>query len=162
MDNAVVFMAYDTAGNMAISDTMTIWVNRPPEAVILDPNGIDPLRDDEKVFLSAEGSNDPDDDLLNLTWYLDDDPSPIAYGSEASLLLPAGHHNITLVAIDDMGAEDRTTREVTVEHIEPSGTEETPYHIVWSLVLLAVIAGVILASLYWVRRRREDGAENEG
>ncbi|MCJ2540720.1 MAG: PKD domain-containing protein, partial [Candidatus Thermoplasmatota archaeon] len=148
--NVVVFKAYDIAGNEQISDPRHIWVNSPPSAKITSPADGEYWDDMGPVILNAIGTEDPDGDSLNYTWMLNDDDNPLAHGLVYEVALPAGSYMLTLVVKDDVGAEDRITRTLIVEH-NPPRTESRDND--WLFVLLIFIVAVVLSLVYIIRKR---------
>lgn len=149
-DNVIRFRAIDRAGNEVISHTSTIWVNSPPIAIISSPREGENLMDSEPIILRASGTDDIDGDALNFTWLLMGYDDALGYGESLEVHLAAGDYNLTLVVKDDIGAEDRITRTLIVEH-DPPRTESRDND--WLLVLLIVIGAVILSLAYLIRKR---------
>ncbi len=102
------------------------------------------------VVLNATGTEDPDGDTLNYTWMLNDDDNPLAHGLVNEVDLPAGSYTVTLVVKDDIGAEDRITRALIVEH-NPPRTESRNND--WLFILLIFIVTVVLSLVYIFRKR---------
>ena len=148
--NLVSFKAYDMAGNEHVSNPSTIWVNSPPIAHISSPAEGEYWDDMSPVVLNASGTEDPDGDSLNYTWMLEGYSGPLAYGLACEVTLTTGNYNLTLVVKDDVGAEDRITRTLIVEH-NPPRTESRDNDWLW--VLLIFFVAVILSLMYIFRKR---------
>ena len=68
----------------------------------------------ESIVLDASGSFDPDGDIVSYTW-VNASGETIATGREAEVHLPVGTHEITLLVVDDQGAESSDQVTVTVD-----------------------------------------------
>jgi len=152
-DNVVQFRASDVLSNAAESEVASVWVNRAPTAAIESPVGTEVYRDRDEVTLNASGSDDPDGDALNYTWYIDLQVDPVGHGRVLEVNLPVGTYNVTLVVTDDDGAQDTTSVLVTVERYIPPSTNTAG--VLWWLLLLIIIAVVLLATFVAMRRRKE-------
>ncbi|MCJ2541080.1 MAG: hypothetical protein LN414_07425, partial [Candidatus Thermoplasmatota archaeon] len=159
VDNVVRFWVHDIVGNEAVSEVVSIWVNRPPLAVITSPSNGTTIWDTEELILTGGNSTDPDGDPLDHTWLLEG--SPLKYGEVSNLSLEPGSYNITLVVQDDDGAEGRATVTVTVEEWVQPHTEEEPFGdwplVVFVTLLLLVLA--VAAILIWRTRVGERSSE---
>jgi hypothetical protein len=154
-DNLVQFRCEDQLGNEAVSDAMTIWVNRPPNAIIASPFNDQILSGDEPIILSARGSIDPDGQLLSYKWYIDH--HLVSESEEAVVEGPfrKGPHLIELMVTDPLGSSDESA--LTVQVTEVGGPDEpTPKFfgvgLLLVIILLTVVAG---ASLYIWRKQQE-------
>ena len=158
-DNVVRFAAVDIVGNLVVSEVRSIWVNRPPEAVIASPLEGTQFLDGEDVVVNGGGSTDPDGDTLDFLWLLEG--SNVASEEVANLTLDVGTHNLTLVVRDDVGAEDRTTITISVEEWVQPHTGEEPLDD-WPLVvfvLLLVLVLSVAAAVIWRTRVAERQGE---
>jgi hypothetical protein len=157
-ENVVQFRCMDRVGNINDSAVLSIPVNVLPDAVITSPlDGTEHPRG-ERIDLDASGTRDPDGDALNYTWLLDGAEAPIAWGVEASLKLPKGAHNLTLIVRDAMGGEDQAT--VSIDVVNPAPSR-------WAVVgapatILIVILVSILVTMYMLRRRLIQAPSEEG
>jgi len=116
-DYTVILTVADDDGGVG-SDTLTVHVNAPPEAVIGGP-----YADDEgsPVNFDGSGSYDPDGSIANYEWDFGDgsavvtgDAAPAhAYGDN-------GEYTVTLTVTDDEGATDTATVIVTVDNVAPT------------------------------------------
>jgi hypothetical protein len=136
-DNVIRFRAFDGAGNEAISSTSTIWINSPPSAIISSPKAAEELLDSKEITLDASGSNDKDEDALNFTWQLEGSDDPLAYGEAAKVRLEEGLYNLTLIVVDDVGAESTESRVGD-----------------WFWVILGLVAAIIIISAVFILRRQ--------
>jgi hypothetical protein len=152
-DNVVQFRAADILGNGLESDIASLWVNRAPTAVIKSPSSDSRYIENDPVKLNGTGSDDPDGDDLNYTWYREGDVNPIGYGMVLTVDLPPGIYNVTLVVVDDVGAEHTSSVEVTVDEYVPPTTQSISG--LWWIILVVVLAAVAVASIYMMRRRED-------
>ena len=150
--NVVQFRAVDMVGHANESAIVYVPVNLLPIPHISRPlDGTEHEKGREMRF-SAAGSTDPDGDALNYSWLVDGATVPIASGSEASAILPAGAHDITLVVTDAMGGEARhTVRVSVVEPTSPGWREQGP--VMAGLIILIVILLVLVVMM----RKRAKG-----
>jgi hypothetical protein len=152
--NVIQLRAEDLAGNSALSDFHTIWVNSRPVAVISFPVDGTLLMDIEELELNATNSSDPDGDPLDFEWLMDD----VVLGSTmvSRHQLPVGTHSITLLVRDDMGAEDSTTVTVTVEEwVAPHTEEPNPNWVLPVLLFISVMMIVVVVTTIRMRKTRE-------
>jgi hypothetical protein len=152
MDNLVQFRADDLLGNRGSSGEAVVWVNRLPIAVIESPTTDVRYQESEPVALSANGTEDPDGDDLNFTWWAENGLEPLGYGKRLSASLLPGTYNITLVVKDDVGGEDTASVQVTVEKFVPPKSSDGSNG--WWLVLIIIIVAAGAAAGYYVYRRR--------
>jgi hypothetical protein len=153
-DNVIQFTVRDAVGNEAVSEVFTIWMNRPPVAIISHPVDGSLVLDTEELEFNAANSTDPDGDSLDFEWLLED--VILGHNVVSQHQLPAGTHNIILVVRDEMGAEDRTTITVTVEEWIAPHTEEPIFNwVLMALILMVVVLLLIVAITIWIRRTRE-------
>jgi len=153
-DNYFQFRAVDLAGNAATSAISSAWVNRPPVAVIASPLEDDALLEGETVWLSANGSMDPDDDDLTYSWLIDGTPVPGATTALANVTLAEGYHNVTLVLEDDVDARGTANVPVYVQRSTPPHSREEGGAVIPVILLVIVVALVLLAASLRLRRRR--------
>ena len=154
--NVVEFRAFDLAGNVAMFGPFHVWINRPPDARISQPVDGDSFNGLENIALNSSGTTDPDGDVLNYTWTIEGSDIPVGHGSLVVIHLPPGIHNITLVVMDDQGAEDRRSVQVTVER-QPTPTTASMDED-WLLLAFLIIAVVVLIMVYIMRTRsRSEG-----
>lgn len=149
--NLVQFRASDMVGNAGESGDHAVWVNGPPTARISSPSEEGSYDDSGPLLLSANGSEDPDGDRLEYTWYVSGNSSAVGRGSEIHRLLGPGEVEITLVVVDDMGAEGSASVRITVEHVEPPGVTGEEDGFPW--VLLIVVIALLLSAVAIVRWR---------
>jgi hypothetical protein len=153
-DNLIQFRISDIVGNEVITEPLTIWVNRPPVAVISTPCEGSEHLSDLRLALNASDSYDPDDQVLKYEWYLDD--VLVSTDERTSLEGPfeRGTHKVELRVIDKLGSSDRTEVFVEILKVEvPEATGPGPFN-VGLLLLLIVILVVCTVILYqWNRSR---------
>jgi hypothetical protein len=156
-DNMVQFRAWDLAGNEAISDMVSIWVNRQPVPLIASPREDMVYSSTAPIPLSANGSIDPDGDALSFEWYFSGSLVPFTEGEEASVDLGPGTTNITLRVIDEYGGEAYVEVQVTV-------LRSRQPRVVWNegllLVILIVIVILIITTLATVLHIRLKMGQN--
>ncbi len=150
-DNVIQFFATDTIGNGGASPEFVVWVNSPPKAVVSRPIPIGHYDDSMNITLDANGSSDPDGDPIQCSWYIRDSSTLLGQGLTIDAVLPPGHVNVTLVVVDDDGAEDTANVQVFVEHLEPPRVEEGGDSFPWMLIVLVII--LILVTAYILRQQ---------
>lgn len=148
--------ASDIAGNEEIAFFNPLRPNAPPIAIISHPADGSVFMSDEAIQLSANGSSDPDADLIVFSWSIRSTPGTGNYTKELTdletvLTLPGGEYLITLTVTDEFGAHDTVDVTVTVEpapqpNVEPVG--DFPY-----LVLILVLAVIVGTSAFYLRYR---------
>ena len=138
-DNIIQFKASDIVGNEALSVLFSIWINSFPKAFISSPVQNETYNDLEKVILYANGTEDPDNDVLNYTWLLEGYSVPIAYGKEASVRLHVGIQNISLIVRDDFGEEDRAEVTITVVHGPQKIKDQDNLIVIFLLIMMICI-----------------------
>lgn len=96
-----------TSGNGII---FSIPVNRPPIAdasatlnLLLSANGSNAV-----AVLDGSRSSDPDGDVLQYLWFLENSVEPVATGIVAMVVLPVGTNSISLVVSDGMASATNT------------------------------------------------------
>jgi hypothetical protein len=146
--NAIQFTGSDLLGNAVTTNLLWIWINRPPTAVISKPQAGSNQSSDEPLFLSAEGSGDPDGQHITFCWYIDgktvsDNLDPVLPGP-----FSPGRHKIELVVFDPLGARDNTSIEIKVlEPVQPAAPRTTSMT-EWTLPLFVVVLAIVSTSLY--------------
>lgn len=123
----VTLVVTDRQGKRA-SDTVTLVVTPPPNdppVALADVN--DTAEVDAScvatVALDGASSSDPNstagtaDDIVDYAWFIDD--AQVASGAQASVALPPGHFEITLVVTDAAGEQDEDTASVDVVDVTP-------------------------------------------
>src|SRR5205823_13587601 len=93
-----------------LSSNAILSVNRPPVAdasatplLVTVPPNCDPI-----AVLDGSRSSDPDNDPLHFFWFLSGTASPIATGIIATVNLPIGENQITLVVDDGLATNSQT------------------------------------------------------
>ena len=155
-DNCIQFRAVDLAGNAATSAISSVWVNRPPVAVIASPLEDDALIEGETVWLGANGSTDPDGDGLAYSWLVDGTVVPGATTGWENVTLAEGYHNVTLVLEDDVGARGTANVLVHVERSANPRAREDDRTMLMPLLLVIVVACALVAVFYFYGRQRTD------
>jgi hypothetical protein len=153
-NNYFQFRAVDLAGNAATSAISSVWVNRPPVAVIASPDEDDALLEGETVWLSANGSMDPDENGLTYSWLIDGTAVPGATTGWANVTLAEGYHNVTLVLEDDVGARGTANVLVYVGRLAPPHSKEEEGTVNLVILLVIVVALILLAAFLRLRRRQ--------
>ncbi len=153
--------ARDTAGNEMEMYSTPIHVNRPPVAVIESPLDGSIHVEGEAIFLSSNGSFDPDGGSISFSWRIEDangtdNLSRQLVEPEGVIDLPAGIYVIRLTVIDSKNVVNMTAVGITVEpapgpRVKP--TEDFPY-LLFLLVLLASVSAV--AFYIWHRGRMKE------
>ncbi len=151
--NSLQLRAMDTLGNEGMTEIYTLWLNRGPVAVIESPEEGQLFYTTERIPLSSNGSHDPDDDALTITW-LEEVTVGILQPVEGDLFLGEGSYLIHLRVVDEYGAEDVAVVQVDVEKVEPKPPKEEPIPawLILLLVLVAVLAVGGAAYLYGRQR----------
>ena len=149
LENVVQFRSMDLVGNVNDSAVLSVPVNRLPDAVITSPYEGSEHPKDGHIDLDASGTADPDKDALNYTWLLDGAKAPLAWGADASVKLPKGAHNLTLVVRDAMGGEDQATVRIYV--VEPAPSRWASVGARATIIIVMVVS--ILVIMYVLRRR---------
>jgi hypothetical protein len=158
LENVVQFRSMDRVGNVNDSAVLSVPVNRLPEAVITSPYEGSEHPKGGHIDLDASGTGDLDGDALNYTWLLDGAKAPIAWGVEASVKLPKGAHNLTLVVRDAMGGEDQATVRIYV--VEPAPSRWVSVSARATIIIVIVVS--ILVTMYVLRRRLVQAPSEEG
>ena len=151
-NNMIQFKGVDLLGNVAVSDPHRIWVNRPPVAVILTPAAGANQSTDEPIILIAKGSEDPDGQQITYEWYLDG--TLISNEEETSIPGPMepGVHEIELVVIDTMDAEDSTTIRLLIFEEDLPETPDQLSSTYWILIIIVFVIVIISTVIYlWTR-----------
>ena len=153
--NVVQFRCLDLVGNMNVSDIVGVWVNMIPIGRISTPREGAEYDVGTLLSFNAEGSEDPDGDVMEYEWYIESETSPFALGKTAEVKLPTGPYNITLLVRDEHGGEDRTTVHFLITSPDVGATST-----LGSIMLLFVIMAVVAAAMIWVKRRdKSEGRE---
>ena len=123
----VTLVVTDRQGKTA-SDAVTLLVTLPPNdppvalAALNDTAEVDPSCV-ATVALDGTGSSDPNssagtaDDIVDYAWFIGD--TQVAGGAQASVALPPGHFEITLVVTDAAGEQAEDTAAVDVVDVTP-------------------------------------------
>ena len=152
--NYVQFRARDRVGNVNETAVLPVPVNMLPRAFIQWPVDGGELTDREPVELSAVGTSDPEGDEIIIEWYVEGQEGPVAKGEITSVKLRPGLYNLTLVARDPYGGEDRASVTFTVVHEEVDS---------WSLpglalLVLVVVVFALVVIMLWLRARQGEDA----
>lgn len=105
----VVLKVTDNTGMAFSTDSMEVWVNAPPEISIEGKTKLS----EGRIQLSAEGSKDPDGEIISYEWNLAD--GRIFTGPTLNAIVKTpGTHKIRLIVTDD----SRTASSIVTEEIE--------------------------------------------
>ncbi len=111
-DQGLYSVVVSNAVGWAASADATLVVNRPPVAnagatrpLAVSANGVD-----ARVVLDGTRSSDPDGDVLRYAWYEAGNPTSVASGALAIVVLPMGDHSLLLAVHDGLLADTNALR----------------------------------------------------
>ncbi len=129
--------------------------NLPPIAVIANPSDGEKFIDEKRILIDANGSYDPDGDVLSYEWFLDDQVESVASEKNGSLDLAPGTYMLTLFVEDANGGTSSSSVTFYVsDNPDPSSTF-LPNDGWWILIVILLII-VVLVSLFILRSRKKE------
>jgi PKD repeat protein len=140
----------DDDGAMTVSSLTVEVLNTPPRLSLPEPSG-DVAMEAGRIRSFSISPVDPDEDVLNVTWYMDD--KKVLRGSQLCASFDeAGFHRVKVV-VDDGRDSDEHVWTVTVTRAPSPPSPPVYYYVAGLLSAVALAAGGLLLA-GWMRRRR--------
>jgi len=151
--NLVRFRANDAVGTREVwSEEFGVWVNGPPTVAMGSPvAGVLRAGVPEQFCATVE---DPEGDLAEVTWWLDNS-TLLGRGASVALQLPAGAHTVTAWADDGHGHNASAVRSFYVEPRKAVEGASSGGALMMIAAVCVLVAGIGVAAYAIAVRRRQ-------